>query len=57
MQIAFALLIVVWWIALWGLSDLLVEDWTREEKLILYVSALVVVSFIIYLNPDLMKKL
>lgn len=57
MQIAFALIVVFWWIAIWGLSDLLTETWTREEKLRLYVAMLIFVAIIVTVFPDILARL
>jgi len=56
MQIAFALIAVFWWIALWGLSDLLTENWTREAKAKLYVSMLVVIGIIVWFYPHIVLR-
>jgi len=57
MKIAFAILAIFWWIAIWGLSDLLTESWTREQKFRLYVGIVVGIAIIIYVFPDLMDRL
>jgi len=56
MQIAFAIIAVFWWIALWGLSDIMVEDWTRESKIKLYTATLVCIGIIVWLFPDIVKR-
>ena len=56
MQIAFAVIAVFWWIALWGLSDIATEDWTRESKIYLYVSTLCVISVIVAAYPDIVRR-
>ncbi len=57
MELAFALLVVVWWIAIWGLSDIATEGWTREEKLRLYVAMLLFVIAMVALFPKLIRRL
>ena len=57
MQIAFALIVIFWWIAIWGLSDLLTEQWTREQKLRLYVAMLVVVAIVVIIFPEILARL
>jgi len=56
MQIAFAIIAVFWWIAIWGLSDLLVENWTREQKFKLYVAMLIVVGIIVFVFPEIVMR-
>jgi len=53
----FALIAVFWWIAIWGLSDLLTEKWTREEKLRLYIAMLALVGIIIIVFPSVLSRL
>lgn len=57
MELAFALLVVVWWIAIWGLFDIATEGWTREEKLRLYVAMLLFVVAMVTLFPKLTRRL
>jgi hypothetical protein len=57
MQIAFALVVVFWWIAIWGLSDLLTETWTRDEKLCYYAAMLVIVTAVIIMFPKILSRL
>jgi hypothetical protein len=57
MQILFAVVAIFWWIAIWGLKDILVQDWSREQKFYLYVSILVLVAFVVLMFPDIIKRL
>jgi len=56
MQIAFALIAVFWWIAVWGLSDLLTEDWTREQKFQLYIGMLCSIALLVFFVPTIVKR-
>jgi len=56
MQILFAVIAIFWWIAIWGLKDILVEHWSREEKFYLYISILAVVAMIVLMYPDIIKR-
>jgi hypothetical protein len=57
MKLLVALVVVLWWIALWGLTDLIVEDWTREQKWIAYGSLLAVVTALLCCWPALRHSL
>lgn len=57
MQIAFALVVVFWWIAIWGLSDLLTETCPREEKLCYYVAMLLIVTIVLLIFPQILSRL
>ncbi len=56
MQILFAIIVVFWWIAIWGLKDILVEDWSREQQIYLYVSMMSFVTIFVLLFPDIIKR-
>ncbi len=57
MQIAFALIAVFWWIAIWNLFDIAVENWTREQRIHLYVAMLIAVAVIVMLFPEIVTRL
>ena len=56
MQIIFAVIAIFWWIAIWGLKDILVEDWSREQKFYLYISILAVVAMVVLMYPNIIKR-
>ena len=56
MQILFAIIAIFWWIAIWGLKDILVESWSREQKIYLYLSILGFVALFVYIFPDIIKR-
>lgn len=57
MRIAFALVVVFWWIAIWGLVDLYTEDWSRTEKAQGYIGILLVITLICVLCPRALQRL
>jgi hypothetical protein len=57
MQILFALIAVLWWIAFWGLEQLLVEDWSREAKFYFYITLLLLVGIVVWMFPRVIKRL
>ena len=57
MQILFAIVTIFWWVAIWGLKDILVQDWSREQKFYFYVSILVLVVIVVLMFPDIVKRL
>jgi hypothetical protein len=57
MKLAGALLVVIWWICLWGLSDILTEQWTREERLIGYSAGALFVVGLTVAYPQLLERL
>jgi hypothetical protein len=57
MRIAFALIAIFWWIAIWGLVDITTEDWTRTEKAQLYVGILLTIALIYIFFPSVLQWL
>jgi hypothetical protein len=56
MQIIFAIVTIFWWVAIWGLKDILVQDWSREQKFYLYISILILVAIFVTNFPDIIKR-
>jgi hypothetical protein len=56
MQIAFAALAIFWWIAVWGLSDLLTENWSESARFWYYICLLALVAFVVVLKPDIVQR-
>ena len=57
MRIAFALIAIFWWIAIWGLVDIGTEDWTRTEKAHLYIGILLTIALIYNFFPSVLQWL
>ena len=57
MQIAIAVMVILWWVSIWGLLELLIEGWGRQQKLIFFMSILVVISTILFYFPHIMDRL
>ena len=57
MKLIGALLVVIWWICVWGLADILTESWTREEKLVAYSAGALLIVGIAAAFPQLWDRL
>jgi hypothetical protein len=57
MKLVIALLVVIWWICIWGISDVIMEDWTRQQKLIAYTMGAIAVIAITVFFPSLLDRL
>jgi hypothetical protein len=57
MKLLFALLIVIWWISVWGLADLAMEDWTRKQKAIAYVCGIALTLTTLWFFPHIADRL
>jgi hypothetical protein len=57
MRIAFTLVAIFWWIAIWGLIDIGTEDWTRTEKAQFYIGTLLVITLIYIFFPNALQRL
>lgn len=49
-------IIVLAWIAIWGLADTMTEDLTRAERQRLYLGVLLAVVLVIAFNPKLLHR-
>lgn len=49
-------IILMAWIAVWGLADTVTEALTREERQRLYWGILLVVALVIAFNPTLLHR-
>ena len=52
-----AVIIVLWWIAIWGLIDLLIEGCTRRVRVFFYTGLLAFVSIIFTIEPHILERL
>lgn len=57
MNVLGALIIVFWWVATWGLTDLVVEGWTRKGRVLFYTGLLAFVSAVFYAEPRILDRL
>ena len=57
MQFIWAILIIFWWIAIWGLFDMYTENKTKNEKIKIYLIILGIIISIICFNPQLIKRI
>jgi hypothetical protein len=49
------LLVVIWWIGVWGLIETLLGDLIKKNPLAVYGSMVAFVIVIIYLKPELLE--
>ena len=56
MQILFAIVALFWWIAVWGLKDLLIEHWTKQEKMYFYLVILALIGLIVWRFPHIVGR-
>ena len=57
MQIAFALIAVFWWVAIWGLIELMVEGWTRKQRFALYIAMVALILVMAQIFPEFADRL
>ena len=57
MQFIYAILVIFWWISMWGIFDIYTEDKTRDEKLQIYVILLGIVLLVAAFYPGFLCKL
>lgn len=51
------MLSIMWWIAWWGLAELMMASWKKHQKFVAYVFALLVVTGFIVWKPELIASL
>lgn len=56
MQFISALLVIFWWIAIWGIFDIYTEGKTRDEKLHIYLLLLAIIAAAFCFYPDLLHR-
>jgi len=56
-DVYFVIVIVLGWISVWGLSDLLVHNWDKRSKFILYSTMLTGVIISVYLFPKIIQRI
>jgi len=57
MKLIIALLIIFWWVAVWGLFDIYTENKTKNEKLCIYVVIIVTIIAILLFFPEFVNYL
>ena len=55
-QLAFALIAVMWWVATWGLTDLMIEGWSRQRKFVFFISLLGLILILLQFFPEILPK-
>jgi len=56
-KMAFAIIALLWWVSMWGLIDLSIEDLTKRQKFIVFISLLGVVFILMQVFPGAMNIL
>jgi hypothetical protein len=54
-KMAFAVIVLLWWVSMWGLIDLSIEKLTRTQKFIVFISLLGVVFILLQIFPEAIK--
>jgi hypothetical protein len=55
MRLLFIIMVILFWVSIWGLSDSLVENWPKEDKIKYYVGLLITISLLLFINPRLIQ--
>jgi hypothetical protein len=57
MKLLFALLVIVWWISVWGLADLALENCTRKQKAMTYASGIALTLATLWFFPHIVDRM
>jgi hypothetical protein len=55
MALVLITLVILWWIAVWGLFDMLILHLTRGEKAVIYIIMVIGIVILLQLNPKLLE--
>jgi len=53
MRLIAVILVIFWWIAIWGLFDIYTDKKTENEKIKIYITMILIIIIIILLYPKL----
>jgi hypothetical protein len=56
-SLAGPLLVVIWWISIWGLADILMSGWSKTRRLVTYAGLLLLSLTALYNYPHLIERL
>jgi hypothetical protein len=56
MRVLTAFIAVLWWIALWGISDVLTGHWSRGARAAYYGTLLIIVTAWLLYYPDTIER-
>jgi hypothetical protein len=48
-------LVILWWIAVWGLFDMAILHMTRFEKMMVYGALIISIVVLLQTNPELLE--
>jgi hypothetical protein len=54
MKLVYALIVIFWWIAIWGLTDELIEDMTKQQRIKMYLGIIAAIAAILYFFPHIL---
>ena len=57
MKLLFALLVIVWWISVWGLADLALENCTRTQKAMTYAGGITLTLATLWFFPHIVDRM
>ena len=55
MTLLFITLVILWWIAVWGLFDMIILHLSRGQKMAMYGILILAIAILLQLNPQLLK--
>lgn len=57
MILMFALIVIFWWIAIWGLFELTIKDYTDNDKAKVYLFIIAIIIIIVCFFPRILYHL
>jgi hypothetical protein len=57
MKVIAVIIVVFWWIAIWGIFDILTEHKSKYEKMEIYTAIIVTIIIIIIIFPHMLDHI
>ncbi len=57
MTVVFAILATLWWIAIWGIFEIITKNYSEKQKLVIYIIILGIVFMTIAFFPKILNHL
>jgi hypothetical protein len=56
-KLALAIIALLWWVAMWGLIELSIEDLTKKQRFIVFISFLGIVIILLQIFPHALNTI
>lgn len=57
MKIIAVIIVIFWWIAIWGIFDVFTDHKSKDEKIKIYISIIIIIIIIMIIFPHLLDHI